>query len=254
MTGVTTGEKRTVHRSPGYPAVSLPKAIEYVKVLYEQDKQLKMALPTVAKHLGLGERTSSFMQLVATFKKFGLTVDEGTTNSRRISVSDLALHILKGPAEVKEEAIKVAALRPRIYAELWNVWGSSVPSEESQQWYLLDNRKFNQSVIKQFLRDFWATIQFAGLEQAEKLDAATPPDGQNLSDTLENSLARVDRAGEAGLPPSPALEQFSMSLPGSGRQIIIKVALPLTAEEYEFFQTWLEMLKGEWIKNSACDP
>jgi hypothetical protein len=110
-----------------------------------------------------------------------LAEDSGSGDERRIRLTDLAKRILRSQVQgtVPSDLIEKAALRPAIYRKLWEAWYKEgrPPSETTQRWDLEHEWNFNPTAINGFLRDFEATLSFAGLDGDVEQDIGEAPAG-----------------------------------------------------------------------------
>ena len=114
-------------RSPNYPYIGLPVAIERVRKIYDKEHQGRMSKQVVAKHLGFGGLNGVSMSVISALGKYGLlaSIDDD------MQVSDDALSILVDPPESEDraQAIRRAALKPELFTELQKHFGGTVPSD-----------------------------------------------------------------------------------------------------------------------------
>ena len=76
----------------------------------------------------MSEDSSARPQTVAALHQYGLL--EYWRGSRSVALSDLAISIITNPDQASPEraaAVKGAALKPRIFAELWEECGEGAP-------------------------------------------------------------------------------------------------------------------------------
>lgn len=105
----------TRERSPNYPALGLPDAIELVQKLYSAEKRASAPYESAASALGYNSLSGRVRVKISVLRKYGL-VDEA---KGRVRVSDLAMRILfeRSPQD-KQAAIEDAAMRPELFREL----------------------------------------------------------------------------------------------------------------------------------------
>src|SRR4051812_14070001 len=87
-------ETKPRDRSPNYPYITLPAALDRAKQLYDVEKRGAAAIPVVAKHWDYSPKSSGLLQSIAALKSYGLLDEEGRGDDRRVRLSDLALRIL----------------------------------------------------------------------------------------------------------------------------------------------------------------
>ena len=158
--------KRGRTRSPAYPYIALPNALEKAAVLWQVEGRHAAAVNVAMGHWGYKEDSSTGYSCVAALKKFGLVDHEGMGDTRQVKLSGLALTILldKDPnSEERRDALRTAALGPRIHAELWERYGTELPSDQSLKRYLVLERGFNEAAVDELLDEYKQTMTFAGL-------------------------------------------------------------------------------------------
>jgi hypothetical protein len=142
------------------------------------------------------------LQTVAALKAFGLIEDIGGGADRRIQVSDLAWRILSDARPgAKEQAIREAALKPRLIAEYAPHWVPERPSDAHCVSELHLDRGFTQEAAKLFLRVFDETVSFANLAE-----------GDNLSPSFQQENARVETQVVGDSPMGAMIRRVAPSL------------------------------------------
>lgn len=161
-------------RSPNYPAVSLPKAIELVRKVYQSAHTHKTDPLTVAKTLGFGGLNGSSLTSISALKKYGLLSEEGG----QLKVSKPALTILVDPEDSREraDAIVKAAFAPALFAEMRQEYGDALPPrDEIIRAYLL-KRGFAPGTVDSPIRAYRDT-----LELVEKAKAIYSSNGEGAN-------------------------------------------------------------------------
>ena len=69
----------------------------------------------------------------------------------------------------RDEAIKRAALTPKIHSVLWKKWGFPLPSDDNLRHALIFDWKFNENSVDDFIREYKDTIRFAKLAESYTL-------------------------------------------------------------------------------------
>ena len=86
--------KRNRTRSPSYPYLALPAALEKAAVLWQAEGRHAVAVNLAMQHWGYKEESSTGYSCIAALKKFGLVDHEGMGETRQVRLSGLALSIL----------------------------------------------------------------------------------------------------------------------------------------------------------------
>lgn len=208
-------QKRGRTRSPAYPYIALPNALEKAAVLWQVEGRHAAAVNVAMQHWGYKEDSSTGYSCVAALKKFGLVDHEGMGDTRQVKLSGLALTILldKDPdSDERREALRTAALGPRIHTELWERYGTELPSDQSLKRYLVQERGFNEAAVDELLDEYKQTMTFAGLNVGT--GSAAPGLAVAVAGNLEEG-----RSGSGGTLPvtlAPAAESRGPGAQRSG--------------------------------------
>ena len=201
-----SSQKRSRTRSPAYPYIALPNALEKAAVLWQVEGRHAAAVNVAMQHWGYKEDSSTGYSCVAALKKFGLVDHEGMGDTRQVRLSDLALTILldQDPdSNERRDALRAAALGPRIHAELWERYGTELPSDQSLKRYLVLERSFNEAAVDELLDEYKQTMTFAGLNVATGAAAV--------------SVRAGGSPGPNGLPGSDTPAAVTLAPPSLGR-------------------------------------
>ena len=165
--------KRNRTRSPSYPYLDLPGALEKAAALWHAEGRHATSVSVAMQHWGYKEESSTGYSCVAALKKFGLVDHEGMGEGRQMRLSGLALRILlDGDPQSTERraALREAALAPRIHTELWERYGTDLPSDQSLKRFLVLERSFNEASVDELLAEYKATVAYAGLTGRSGVD------------------------------------------------------------------------------------
>ncbi len=192
-------------RSPRYPYISLDLALERAAKLYEQVRDTPQPREVMAKAYGKPATSSATIQTFATLTQYGLlepVLAPGGT--RKIRVTQLARSIThpNAPADVVAQGRKTAALKPGIFRELWDAYGSTEGLNDGAiLYYLTQDREhahgsvFTEKAAQEVLRVYRATLAFAGLSDVDKKE--TEADGGEADQSEEVVVVQDDRADRA---------------------------------------------------------
>jgi hypothetical protein len=127
-------EKRL--RSPNYPALSLPDAIEKVTALYHAHHTHSAPRGVAVKGMGYNSLNGASATAISALHKYGLLDRVGD----EVKVSERALRILHPhSAEERAAAIQDAAREPPLFAELNERFPGKMPSDDLLRNYLIRN-------------------------------------------------------------------------------------------------------------------
>ena len=153
-------------RSPDYPAVSLPVAIELVRKIYDRDRRSWTTSATAAAHLGYSSLNGKSRTVLSALKKYGLIEYRGGD----LRVTDAAMEILVPKSDdEKAVAISRAMALPKAYQWIIEEYpGWELPSDDTLRARLIRDRGFQPGAVSGFVSDLRE-----GLTYAKSFDTAT---------------------------------------------------------------------------------
>jgi hypothetical protein len=149
-------------RSPNYPSMGLPAAIEAARKLWQAEKRTPVPPEVAAKAIGYNSLSGASRGALAALRQYGL-IDMA---SGLITVSDLAVDIAVHSPESSEwiEAVQRAANSPDIIRELNETHSDA--SDGALNAYLITKRRFSVDGAQRFIKAFRETNELANrLEQ-----------------------------------------------------------------------------------------
>jgi hypothetical protein len=250
-------------RGPGFPTVDLEKAIEKVATIYEADHGLPATLDALAAHWETSPKSSGFLQLLASLKRFGLLSEVEGSAQRQLKPTKQAIDILLLPKDDPRRisAIKSAALLPKIHQDLWQSHKvSGIPSDTTLIHHLVQELGFRHDSAKDLVDEYKTSISFAGLTKDDKIVPEPSQDDQDDGDNrLENSelekmtaiankpseVIRMMIEGERATPktittPVQKMRDFKIPLVDSPDAVLF-VPTRLTEENFDLLKAMLGM-------------
>jgi len=148
-------------RSPQYPAIGLKEAVDKIAAVYAKDYQNKTTRDVVAKHMGYDSLHGKALGVLSALGKYGLLEGRGNENS----VSNLAMAIIAHPVGSPERvaALKEAAAKPELFAELDGRFNGGKGSDSAIRSYLL-TQKFIPGAADLVIRSYRETKQLVETE------------------------------------------------------------------------------------------
>ena len=159
-------------RSPMYPGINLQQAIKRATEFYDKENRNPASFRAAASHWDYSEKSSGALVTVAALKSFGLLSELESNAGRLFQVSPLGLKMVadKRPeSPERDAAIREAALKPKIHAELWRKYNGRLPSDAELQYRLENDWHFNINAIGAFIKELRDTISFAKLTESDKV-------------------------------------------------------------------------------------
>jgi len=262
----STANRRPRKRSPSYPSVDLERALTRTMQLWDKEKQYPTPIDSIVKLWGYANLNGPAGLTIAALKKYGLLSDEGVKADRRVQVTDLALDILNHPnSDTRRARIKVAALKPDAHQELWEKYGTQLPSDKNIIWELTREGGFSDTGAKELVRVYRQTVEFAGLfhetsAPSESESNAGPDQIDTETNWSEEVVTPNAPAPEQVLsPPAPLRgprddkrRSVSIPLPG-GDEVTFQGQFPLTEAKWVYVMAVLNAMKPGLVDASPSD-
>jgi hypothetical protein len=161
-------------RSPNYPQLSLPDAIDRAARVFAKEHRHKAPREVVAQHLGYKGLNGASHGVISALLKYGLLDQEGET----LNVTDRTIAILhpSSPTE-KKQALIDAARSPALFSELLEQFSGQLPSDENLRSYLI-RRGFSPSSLDGVIQVLRETMELVGDEDQHAEASAAPSVGQ----------------------------------------------------------------------------
>lgn len=214
MSGVAeNSSKPKSSRSPSFPYISLPAAVERTRALAHENKRFDVLLSDVAPIWNMKATSSSLLRTAAALIAFGLVDDSGSGEARKIRVSDLGWRILHDdrPGN-RDKALAESAIKPKLIADCFEKWGydsGGRPGDKAAVSYLKVDLRFPEEAAEHFLRVYDETISYAGLNRGSAKESEATPALEASSVQSESSLQLHGRPFQLedrdANPPAPAL-------------------------------------------------
>jgi hypothetical protein len=226
----TDPESNKKERSPSFPFIPLGKAIDRARAFEGNHGRRPVRMHVAANTWGYTPKSSGFLQTVAALKAFGLLVDEGSGEERKVQLTDLAARILHDARPgAKEQAIREAALKPRLLSEWFGRWGSDSLSDDHRISDLRFEGSFTESAARTFLKVLDDTISFANLSQDDRAREPRTQEDLGAQDAEWNPLSpglpadsgvaqTGQQRGGYPMPLPPATHQHRRPIPALGGQ------------------------------------
>ncbi|HUI87918.1 MAG TPA: hypothetical protein VLX61_04260 [Anaerolineales bacterium] len=236
-------------RSPAYPYFDLKEAIEKTQAFYNIETLNRIAADLSTQDIGYEKGSNRGWRALSTIISFGLLDEEGLKEDRKVWLSELGKEILhyKESEETLRVALRKAALKPAIHAELWEAWSKSgqLPSEPQMRRHLEQVKLFNPKAVDPFIREFLDTLTFAGFIKDGKIVSSNDvSEGRNAnSGTLRNRTNTGERMSNSNL------QEYPIPLLG-GSTAILSIPRPLSKQNLDLIKSFLTMYEPSLTEGS----
>ena len=245
-------EKTKRERSPSFPFISLPRAIERIQSFDANHKRNATRVVVAAQTWHYGPKSSGALQTIAALKAYGLLEDVGGSDDKKVQLTELANRILRNSRPgARAQAIRDAALRPRLIGEYVTRWCPDRPSDTHRVSELHLDRRFTEEAARTFIKVFDETVSFAALDRSGE-HADSDPDK-----LLENDGIGVGAEDDGILPACPPADRASRSdqTDSTAKRLTDRATFPLpeglvqlevpgqlSQASYEDLAAWMEVM------------
>ncbi len=256
MNSENSQQKLPRRRSRAYPVVALPDAIEKAEALRNKDGFEWTSATVATEYWGLKSASSYGMRMIAALLQYGLLTEEGSKTLRRVKLTDLARRILSHPdVSERKKAVQEAALKPIIYALLWEQHKPDLPSDEKLKWDLTVEGTLNEKVVDGFIKDYKATIVYAELEKRHILEE---DDNEESTDNINEQAAIPSAPDSAPGETKPMVSNivhqrsdFELPIYLSQGQATLRMPTPMSSQDFDkikqVLESTLDALRGALV-------
>jgi hypothetical protein len=227
-------------RGRGYPAFGLGEAIQKAKQLYARDGKAAVSSEAAVQAWNYKGLNGASLRALAALRQYGLL---DAPSAKTVKLSPTALTILLEPENSPEraEAIREAATRPAVFAELNEQYGEDLPSDPAIVSHLVRNENFSEDAAKSLIAAYRDTLDLAGKAKTADIPPRKEPGGapNGDRDSHRRQPARPDTQGE----------HMEFTWPLSGDTVAtLTVTKGLDAEDIETLTAYFEIAKKALAK------
>ncbi len=223
-------------------------------------------METAAKHIGFSGAHGSALVVLSALKKFGLVEDKGG----RLVPSKGAIDILTfQPGHPRRiQALRTAVVSPTAYRSVLEQYGGigQLPSDQTLRAELVADRGFTEKSVTGFVKDFKASLVYAGLSDGnrlslsvEEIEGAPEPNGEageEMDGSGEKSGSTRSGGAETRRPPPPPAEEvwggpsMRLDLP-RGNVIEIRLRSKVTPQEFQKIKKIYELSELSFVEDEG---
>ena len=207
-------------RSPNYPQISLPAAIERVAMVFSKEHQHPAPKEVIVKDMGYNGIHGNSLGALSALSKYGLLERSG--QDYRVSERAIAIiHPLDDNS--KAAALREAAQAPALFAEIFEHFKGQLPSDENLRAYLI-RKGFAESALTPVIDSLRETMKHVA-DVPMHVTASGVPQSQPASIAVTGYAPAVKVGAPPAEPSSPEFQpKMRVSLTDHGLEIIANVA------------------------------
>jgi hypothetical protein len=203
-------------KSPTYPRVSLQRAIELTRKIYDSALDSPVETTTILTLMGFQGESGPSRAALATLKQFGLV--EGRDQSLRVTpLGQSIVHSMS--ADEQRKAIVAAADTPQIYQTIKGHFAGRLPSDSVLEAYIVRNHGFSRAGALFLVKILRETENFVGPYRLKSIE-----DDSEVSSDNEKSPEPSAKDVVAGILPSA---DYSAK---TGERILVRISKDAQAE------------------------
>lgn len=241
-------------RSPNYPYIDLEKASQLAKKLFLKVAKNHVDSIVAGKEMGYSGTSGSTLKIIAAMKAYGLINEIKSEGGRRIAISELGLPIVAdGNLEARQNALKKAALNPKLFSHIWQTYTHPFPSEDAIIYDLMVGEFTSQEAASSAVKNFNHSIKYAGLIKEASDEIQSSKENYVISESAQNEQ-QIDK--NDSLEESNNLykssEQYTNNNKGGIIEVsttiqagYVKLTLPakMTNRDLEDLEDWFDYVK-----------
>jgi hypothetical protein len=229
MSGVIVGERLMEKRirSPNYPALSLPDALEKVATLYRNQHTHAAPREVAVKSMGYNSLNGASATAISALNKYGLLERLGD----EVKISERALRIMHpNSAAERRDALQEAASGPALFAELKERFPGRLPNEEVLKNYLI-RKNFAPAATSAVLLAYRKTIEFVEADGSGYDSRSEPAEETLAMNQTYPTAAAPARAPDITLEPKQTERRIGVLDLPDGSYVRIMASPNVDAEE-----------------------
>lgn len=192
-TGEPEKQKRAHHRSPSYPMLSLDRALEKARLIYNEDKRSFTSRAVILRHLGYKDEKNGYgNRELAALKQYGLL--EEKSGEFRISDAAHNLLFLSDASPEKRNRLEQCALAPGVFRELWGKYADEA-SDTTLADFLIHSRGFNPASVEDVVSTYRKTMAFAKPTAVTYTEASLSDDAED--EQMTDSATQIQHQEDA---------------------------------------------------------
>ena len=194
-----------------FPFVSLEKAIERARQLYEADHRGgEISVGVAFAAWQYSEKSSGGFQTTAALKMYGLVEDIGAKDSRKLKLTKSALNYFRDEREdVRANLLQEFAVSPPLLATLWRQWGATPPSDMIARSHLKVDRNLSEQNARAVLGIYKDNLVFANLKGDGKSKEVVSPPADTQNKVKVGDFIQWTSGGQDQFKPARKVEWIS---------------------------------------------
>lgn len=247
-------EEKAFLRSPSYPSISLKRAVELSKELYQKVRKNKVGAADAMQEMGFNPAASTGQRALAAIISYGILEAEGARGDRQVKLSGLGLDLVlhSEGSEEHTAAKRKAALKPNLHAWAAKKWHDGLPgSDQIVRSSFMREFEFNDKAIDIFIEELRETFAYAGFDAGGILEDEIPSEEDQEEKNGGSDSPEIQpkpKTFPPANPPKPMIalksETQDYTIPLIGNEIaVLRLPIPLSKKNLEVLSGYIELMK-----------
>jgi len=200
-------------RSPNYPSLTLEQACERVRQVYEQEHTHAAPREVVAQALGYNGLNGSSLSVIGALAAYGL-LEKAGTGTLKVSPDAVSVLELDEGHPQRCEALERLAFGPKLFADLKERFGETLPSDVNLKHFLIQEKDFLPKAAMDVIRVYRANLELVTNEVGDYDGVApdTAKSGETPMTQPSTQSIRPESIPAARPVPTKGVHEFSFPL------------------------------------------
>lgn len=220
----------TKKRSPNFPHIPLPEAIQKIAEAYPKAHRAKADRAAVAGLFGYSGINGKSSTVLGALSHFGLL--EGRKDEIGISADGETLVIEPPGSALRHEALNRCLRQPKVFAETLAHFDDQLPADEMLRPFLI-RKGYSPTAANALIRSLRESVDFVTAQKHEGTPTAKELDAQ------EDSAATADST--AGSTVAISTSAFEDTLTLTEGQVVIRCPRQLSERSVKHLEVWLKL-------------
>ncbi|WP_225413708.1 thioredoxin domain-containing protein [Stigmatella hybrida] len=229
-------------RSPNYPPIGFPTALELTRKIYDKEGRSDVPPDIAVKHLGYTSMNGRAKRVLSALKAYGLFSEQ--SGQLKISEHGRAAMVFPEGSPERQAALRELVMRPPIFQTLLVRFGEHLPSDDSFKARLITEFDFMDDAAEVCLRAFKESLQFSRSLEPSPISPA--PSTNAPSPPIDLLRVAATPEPEVNIEDAPQKQKASWRTVfpvGKNVTVEITATAPLKAKQYDLLIKHVNLLK-----------
>ncbi|MCY4366372.1 MAG: hypothetical protein OXE17_09145 [Chloroflexi bacterium] len=221
-------------RSPNYPGIDLPNAIEHVRGLYSKVKGGDFTASDAAQSWNLSAASGGVRRRMGALRQYGL-IEQRKGDTAKLTPRSLTVVLRNPESNEFKNAVKEAILSPDLFRDLYES-GKYQSADDALKQLLVMEKRFSDEGATRFIEVMRASFDFVDLDDSESLHVYNEGVNESVRDDITNM-------------PVANSDKVLFSVTGGSASMRMELPLPLTDDTWNSLIAMVKALKPMLVES-----